>query len=286
MTSRRHQTLTDVVLAGRWRFRRTIGTGAEGTVYQATDVDSGEPVAVKVFDNENPDDPHAVDRRLDAETRLARAIRSRWLVRVLEAGVLESESGHRTPWVVMEYLQGQTLRAALSFEGRVRQPANVWMRTARQIVDTVAMLHANGWLHLDLKPENIFMLDEPVDGRLLKLIDLSSARRVDDDRPYTPRGTPLYVAPEVILRQGEPTQPADVYSLGVVLYELFVGRPPITDLDPTAIVTRHAHGQLDAWPKDVGAPYRLSSIYRRATAREPWHRYADAKALADALARQ
>jgi len=284
--SGRHQTLTDVVLAGRWKFRRTIGTGADGTVYQATDVESGESVAVKVFDNEKSDDPNAVNVRLDAETRLARALKSRWLVSVLDAGVLTSSNGTETPWIVMEYLQGRTLRAALTQQGRIRQPATVWMRTARQVVDAVATLHRNGWLHLDLKPENIFLLDEPIDGRTLKLIDLSSARQVNDERPYSPRGTPLYVAPEVILRQGEPAETADVYSLGILLYEIFVGHPPINDVDPQAIVTRHAHGQLDGWPRGAGEPYRLASMYRRATSREPWHRFANADELAAELRRQ
>lgn len=278
-------TLGDIVLADRWRFKKRLGHGADGSVYLAVDERSEQHVAIKVYDSLVGRDTQWLLARIRTEVELTRIAASPSLVEVYDYGVADTASGAETAYVVMEYLEGCTLRQLmeqLGARGTIRDP----LRMLRRMLDAVDSLHQHGVLHLDLKPGNFFIIDPdavPPGRRSLRLLDLASARAMDANVEGVARGTPLYASPEMCLRTRDVGRPSDVYSLGIVLYELVVGHPPLRAGSADQIVAQHVYGQLAKWPS--GADARLGPIYRRAVAREPWQRFADAGAMLDALNR-
>ncbi len=278
-------TLGDIVLADRWRFRKRLGHGADGSVYLAVDEGTEQQVAIKVYDSLVGRDTGWLLDRIRTEVELTRIARSPSLVEVYHYGVADTAGGADTAYVVMEYLKGSTLREMMEQLG-ARETMRDPLRMLRRMLDAVDSLHQHGVLHLDLKPGNFFIIDPdavPQGTRSLRLLDLASARTVDSTTEGFARGTPLYASPEMCLRTRDVGRPSDVYSLGVVLFELVVGHPPVRTGSAEQIVAQHVYGQLEKWP--AGADPRLGPIYRRAVAREPWHRFADAGAMLDALNR-
>lgn len=275
-------TLSRFVLQGRWRFQQVIGRGADGTVYLAKDERAGTPVAVKVYDSLIGKHGARVREKIAEEAQVARAVTSPHLVQVLDWGVAPAEGGAEAGFIVMEYLEGEPLRDVLE-RRRAPMPLDDVVRILRGVLRAVASLHDNGYLHRDLKPENVFVLRQPQGEVAVKLFDLGAIRSVEQAHVGAARGTPLYVAPEVARRAGRIGRQSDVYSTGVMLYELLVGRPPVADhATPAQIVAQHVYGQLDALPPEWSAA-AIGDVYRRATARDPSRRYRDASAFERAL---
>lgn len=273
----------EVWLEDRWRLDRVIGQGAEGTVYLAHDATTGGPCAVKVFDALEYASPDDVARTAAAEVRVAQQVNSPWLVQTRGWGLAPIAGGGQTAWVVMELLKGQTLRAWLEKRGRATNEAQCRL-IALNVLEAVDSMHRAGLVHLDLKPENIFLLDPDAvttTSPPVRIFDFASAA-IAGPAQARARGTPWYASPEVCLRTGEVGMPSDVYSLGILLFELFVGRVPLQRGTPEQIVAVHAYGQLDPWPQ-TATQLPLAPIYRRATLREPWQRFPDAGSLRQAL---
>jgi serine/threonine protein kinase len=271
-----------VLLEGRWRFDRVLGQGAEGTVYLAHDVQSGQPVAIKVYDTLGHDDPSRIAAQVAAEVALGRQIDSPGLVRTIAFGVAPLAGGGQTAYVVMEYLRGRTLRRFLDRVGRNRDEREL-SALFLDLLLVVEAMHGAGFVHLDLKPENIFVLDPDATlpaGPQIRLFDFASA--AEAGVAVRARGTPFYASPEVCLRTGEIGKQSDVYSLGVMLFEALVGRPPIAPGTAEQIVAVHAFGQLEPWPATLDRS-RYAPVYRRATLREPWQRWPDAGAMRRAI---
>lgn len=267
------RTLRDFVLAGRWRFEKVIGAGADGTVYLAIDVDTSEQVAIKVYDSLVDEDPAVVSHRIESEVGLVQKANSPWLVRIIQHGITRARGGKRAAYAVMEFLEGMPLEA--------------WMKTLTpgslttfqifgRILCCVDALHSVGWVHMDVKPENLFVITSvhPTTSGSVKLFDFGNARVVSHAFTVGARGTPLYAAPELCSRSGDVGMPADVYSLGIILYELMSGRPPMPTESVEQIVSTHVYGHLDPMPKTL--PEWVRVFYRKATARNPAERFPDA----------
>jgi hypothetical protein len=203
------------MLAGRYRIVALIGRGGMGEVYRAEDLRLGQPVALKFL----PEDvAHDADRlaRFDQEVRVARQVSHPNVCRVYDVG--EADGQH---FLSMEYVDGEDLASLLRRIGRL--PAGKATEIARQLCAGLAAAHDRGVLHRDLKPANVL-----IDGRgRARIADFGLAGLVEDGRDRDVIiGTPGYMAPEQYAGQATSTR-SDIYALGLVLYELFTGKPAL-----------------------------------------------------------
>lgn len=212
------------VLVGKYRVERTLGRGSMGIVLSATHLALGELVAIKVLS------PRAAHRRgiarLEREARATARIRSEHVARVMDVGMLEEGK----PFIVMEYLEGRDVAAALKDKSPLPIVEAVDMIV--QACDALAAAHVMGIVHRDLKPSNLFLADQLDGSTKLKVLDfgLSKIPEAGADGRLTSAtavmGSPHYMAPEQIANPHEVDARADIWSLGVILYELVTGRLP------------------------------------------------------------
>lgn len=208
-----------------------LGGGVTTTVYSARECETDFPCAIKVLRPDWQDQPIAV-KLLQREARAGLATQHPQLVRILEAHVL-------TPphYLVMEYLPGESLRRRLRREYQLERPTAVWI--ARQIAEALAALHRKGFIHGDVKPENIRLGDV---GTAL-LLDLGYAHRPGENAPLLEKGyilgTVNYLAPELCGDQPHDDLRADIYSLGTTLFEMLTGQLPFPAGAPLETMRRH-----------------------------------------------
>jgi serine/threonine-protein kinase len=214
------------VLGGRYELQTEIARGAIGTVWRARDLTSGEPVAVKVLLPEAEHDPDVVKSLLD-EAQLLAELNHPGIVRARD---VVANGVHA---LVMDLVEGADVRQRIRTSGPLR-PAEV-AEIGAQTADALAAVHAAGILHGDVKPGNILM---PTDGGPVKLGDFGVARRIQLPDTVT-HATPEYVAPEVVAGV-KPGPSSDVYSLGMVLYEMTCGRSPYRGGTVAEVIERHA----------------------------------------------
>jgi len=246
------------ILDGRWRIETLLGIGGMGSVYRAEHVHVGRKAAVKVLHAELCRNPPERER-FRREARVASRIRSAHVVEVLDFG--EDAAGR--PYLVMELLEGEPLRAVLDREGRLAPPRAV--RLLRQLLDGLAAAHAEGIVHRDLKPENLWLSGTGPD-ELLRVLDFGIAKwtevRSDATRTQTGLvvGTPEYLSPEQAVG-GEVDRRADLYAAGILAFVMLTGRHPFDTSDLRALVAAHAFErvpspssvlpELAAWPRLV-----------------------------------
>ena len=209
---------------GQYRITGPIGLGGMGEVYRAEHTLLGRAAAVKVLLPELSQNQEMVTRFFN-EARAAAAIQHPSIVEIYDFGWDTDGSAY----LVMEYLQGESLAARLA---RGRMAVTGVMTIVRQIASALAAAHRRGIVHRDLKPENIFLVPAPevIGGDRIKLLDFGIAKLMDDSagkmtRPGTILGTPAYMAPEQC-RGAAVDHRADLYSLGCIMFELCTGRPP------------------------------------------------------------
>lgn len=208
------------LFAGRYRVRGFVGKGAMARVYLAEDEVSGQPVAVKVLEEPFRHDP-SVRERFHREARAASVIGHPSIVNVFAEG--EREDG--APFLVMEFLLGETIGAFLRRQGRM--PVELAIAAVKQAGSALAAAHRAGIIHRDVKPDNLFLLGEPGAPYELKVVDFGLSR--DPASKLTDAGvvmgTPSTMAPEQIVGEGVDPR-IDVYALGIVLYAALTGREP------------------------------------------------------------
>ncbi len=215
------------LLDGRYRLDAEIARGAIGVVYRAVDITTGEPVAVKLLRPEAAAAPDLVSGFL-AEAEILAALDHPGIVRVRNL-----VTGDGVTALVMDLVSGPDLRRRLRTGGPL--PAQRAAAVVAQVADALGYIHALGITHGDVKPGNILL---PDDGGPVRLADFGVARRAGEPAGPT-LATPEYVAPEVVAGEA-PSQSADVYALGIVIYELLCGRSPYRGGPPSDVLRRHA----------------------------------------------
>ncbi len=263
------------LLAHRYEIEGLLGVGGMGSVYRAFDRELDERVALKVLRRELLGDPVTLER-FRREVKLARRVTHPNVARVYDIGEHEG-----VRFLTMELVDGESLAATLAREVALA-PARV-VAIARAVCDGLSAAHAAGVVHRDLKPDNVILAR---DGRVV-LTDFGIARLAGSGASRTlgmVLGTPQYMAPEQVDPRGEIDGRADLYALGVMLFEMLAGEAPWKGDSPIAIAAR----RLVAPPPDPGdvvnVPASLAAIVLRLIAREPAGRFASASDVRDALA--
>src|SRR5688572_2151699 len=216
-------------LAGRYEIIEPIGRGGMGVVYRALDLELSEPVAVKTLRRELVSDSTAL-ARFRSELRLARRISHRNLIRTHDLG--ETDGIY---FVTMEYADGTSLKALITERGRL--PVHATLPITRQLCRALAVAHEQGIIHRDIKPHNMVLTPDGV----LKVMDFGIARLLGRTQGMTQTGvvmgTPEYMAPEQLLGEDVDVR-ADIYAVGVVIYECLTGRTPHVADDPMQLISR------------------------------------------------
>jgi beta-lactam-binding protein with PASTA domain/predicted Ser/Thr protein kinase len=268
-------TLIDQVFDGRYRVVRKLGTGGMANVYLAEDQELGRRVAIKMLDDRHAQDEQFVER-FRREAKNAAGLSHPNIVSIYDRGEAEG-----TYYIAMEYLEGRTLKELLVARGPT--PLPVAIDYARQILAALGFAHRHGIVHRDIKPHNVVVAP---DGRL-KVTDFGIARAGASQMTETGSiiGTAQYLSPEQA--KGAPVTPAsDLYSVGIVLYEMLTGSVPFTGDTPLEIAMKH----LSATPEPPSerraeVPHELDSIVLRALAKDPADRYQRAEEMDADLAR-
>jgi serine/threonine protein kinase len=237
-----------------------------GVVYKARDRELDDLVAVKMLKRDLWGDSTQLER-LKVELKLARKITHPNVLRTHDFGEIDG-----IPYISMEYVRGVTLRYLLDQSGRL--PYSAGLRLAKQLCAGLGAAHAVGVMHRDIKPENLIL--EPVGNA--KLMDFGIARPIERLTPGQTQvgfivGTPQYLSPEQ-LQGGEVDARADIYSTGVVLYEIFTGALPFNAPTAVEIMMKHLR-EPPPLPRTHWAeiPPRLEAIILRCLAKEPEARY-------------
>ncbi len=268
----------DLGTLGPYRLEAEIGRGGMGIVFRAVDEALQRTVALKVLRPEQDD--AAARARLVREAQLAASFRHDHVVAVYAVVDLPDS----LPYLVMEYVPGPTLKALLRQPGGL-PPAEA-ARLAAEVADGLAAAHAAGLIHRDVKPSNVLL--DPSTGRA-RLSDFGLARLTADAAGLTQTGalagTPEYMSPEQVQRGDDLDGRTDVYSLGVTLYEALTGEVPFRGT-PARVLDQVLHDEPRP-PRQLNeaVPRDLETICLKALAKEPAHRYASARDLADDLRR-
>lgn len=224
--------LPGTLLGGRYRIIGLIGVGGMGEVYRATDLTLGQSVALKFLPTEAASNQRLLER-FHGEVRIARQVSHPNVCRVYDIGQAEG-----MPFIAMEYVDGEDLASLLRRIGRL--PSDKALETARKICAGLAAAHDKGVIHRDLKPQNI-MLNKR--GEVL-IMDFGLAGLADQLTGAEVRnGTPAYMAPEQLRGTGV-TARSDIYSLGLVLYELFTGKRPFDGKNIQQLLEQQESAQL------------------------------------------
>jgi serine/threonine-protein kinase len=232
--------LVGTTLLGRYSITRKIGQGGMGAVYEASHTLIGKRVAVKVLLDKYAKKDQIV-ARLEQEARLASSIGHEHIIDITDFG---QTSDGRT-FVVMEFLEGESLAECLSREGSL--PENRILLIAQQIASALGAAHAKGVVHRDVKPENVFLLRRK-DKDFAKVVDfgISKNLRSSESGADSPRltqtgmvlGTPLYMSPEQARGDDNLDHRIDIYALGVIMYELATGRVPFSGTNYLSVISQ------------------------------------------------
>ncbi|MBY0490256.1 MAG: serine/threonine protein kinase [Gemmatimonadaceae bacterium] len=301
--------LTGRVLERKYRIGRRLGEGGMGAVYLAEHVGIGRDVALKIVHPELLADPLAVER-FTREARAAGGIQHRHVVNVTDFGVDRVDT-QDIAYLVMERLSGQTLEEVLHERGALalREVVDI----VAQVAEGLAAAHHAGVVHRDLKPANIWLTPDarggfhvtlldfgiaklrdaqfaqrPADARLTALPERAAVApraRPETDGPATQVGesvgTPAYMSPEQCVGDDVDWR-SDLYSLGVVVYQMLVGVLPFQG-DTMALLRQHFVAEVPALPADRAIPPGVDAVLRRALAKTPAERFQSAPAFAAAL---
>jgi eukaryotic-like serine/threonine-protein kinase len=259
-------SLIDTLFDGRYRIQRKLGAGGMADVYLAEDQELGRRVAIKILNSRHGNDDQFIER-FRREAKNAAALNHPNIVSIYDRGEAED-----TYYIAMEFLDGRTLKELIV--GRGAAPINVAIEYARQILSALRFAHRHGIVHRDIKPHNVLVDGE---GRV-KVTDFGIARAGTSQMTETGSivGTAQYLSPEQA-RGGEVDPRSDLYSLGIVLYELLTGKTPFDGETPVEIAMKH----LSTAPKPPSRlrsdiPPELDMVVLRALAKNPDDRYQSA----------
>src|SRR5436305_13403455 len=266
-------TILGTTLSGRYRLEARIAAGGMSTVYRALDETLERQVAVKLMNREVTSDSDQLER-FRREARAVAQLSHPRLVGVIDAG---EDDGR--PYIVVEYVEGETLKERIRRQGRLRIPEAI--AYAIEIAHALGTAHSRHIVHRDVKPQNV-LIDEEGSA---KVTDFGIARTLEEDGLTADGrvlGTTDYVSPEQALGQYVTGQ-SDLYSLGVVLYEMLTGEVPFRGESQVAVAMKHVREQIpDVQLKRPEASAALAAVVETATAKRKEDRYAnDAELIAD-----
>jgi serine/threonine protein kinase len=276
---------TDVVpgerIGGKYHLIRQLGEGGMGVVFEAEHVRLGQNVAIKFLRGEVLGLPGAVER-FEREARASCRIQGPHLAQVLDVDT--DERGR--PYMVMELLRGRDLEAELRERGAL--PLSEAVDWVLQACAAVAEAHAAGVVHRDLKPSNLFLAEER-GVRVLKVLDFGISKLACEERTDALTsvgltvGTPLYMSPEQVRCSRDVDARTDVWSLGVILYELVAGVPPFMGTTTAAIAAIVADATPSLREARPDVPLGLEHAILTALAKTPEHRFPSVEAFGAAL---
>jgi serine/threonine-protein kinase len=285
-----------MMMAERYRALARVGVGGTAVVFRCRDLHTQRIVAVKALKSTSTNASPEAAARFRREARLAGRLSHPNIVRVLDYGltlpVIVGPQSHWSedpdkpvPYLAMEYIYGATLKDLLRRVGPL--PLDWVWRIGEQLCSALALAHSVGVVHRDVKPQNVMLLDSPLE-LLAKLTDFGIARQIGGDLTALTAtgqviGTPDYLSPEQVL--GEPGGPSsDLYSLGIVLYELITGQLPFEADTPLAAASKRM--MVDAPPLTAfrrDTPPALQEVILVALRREMSERFQSAMEFAEAL---
>ena len=270
------------VLAGKYLVERVLGTGGMGVVVAARHLQLDQNVALKFLLPEAVANPEALGRFV-REARNAARLKSEHVARIIDVGTLETGA----PYIVMEYLEGTDLAGVLAEQRTL--PVAVAVDYVLQACDAIAEAHALGIIHRDLKPQNLFVTRRNDRTRQIKVLDFGISKSIAGGgdfvatRTQAVMGSPAYMSPEQMRSTKLVDARTDVWALGVILYQLVVGRVPWEAESFTELCLKVAMDPLPPFPSGGAVPAGFEDAVRRCLEKDPQRRIANVHALAVAL---
>src|SRR3954467_14495093 len=267
------------LLSKRYRLDAQVGTGGMSTVYSAFDTVLERQVAIKLMHREIADDSDQLER-FRREARAVAKLNHPHVVGVIDAGEQDDdEDGFTTPYIVFEYVEGETLKDRIRRNGRL--PVAESLAYATEIARALGAAHEHQIVHRDVKPQNVLIDEEGA----AKVTDFGIARSLTEEGLTADGrvlGTTDYVSPEQALGQDVGPQ-SDLYSLGIVLFEMLTGDVPFHGENQVAVAMKHVREEIpDVQMRRPEVSSALAAVVDRATAKDLDRRYAsDRELIAD-----
>jgi beta-lactam-binding protein with PASTA domain/tRNA A-37 threonylcarbamoyl transferase component Bud32 len=273
------------VVGGRYEIHEAIGYGGMAEVHRGRDVRLGRDVAVKVLRSDLARDP-SFQNRFRREAQAAAGLNHPSIVAVYDTGEDPglSDGDAPAPYIVMEFVEGRTLREVLKSEGQL--PARRAMEVTAEVCSALDFSHRSGIVHRDIKPANVMITNNGA----VKVMDFGIARALADDAATMTStsaviGTAQYLSPEQARGESVDAR-SDVYSTGCLLYELITGHPPFTGDSPVAVAYQHVRETaLVPSSANPNIPRALDSIVMKALAKNALNRYQTAGEMRSDLLR-
>ncbi len=264
------------ILGNRYRILREIGSGGMAKVYLAEDMNEGQVVAVKVLNPHFGEDISYI-QRFTREAKLAGALNNEHIVNILDYG-----ASRDTHYLVMEYVEGRDLREILNDRGPLDWEEALVL--IDQVCEALEEAHAHDIVHRDIKPQNVMIADNGI----VKVLDFGIAR--SRALPSLTQsgfvGSPYYISPEQAMAMGDEVDiRSDIYSTGIVLYELLSGRVPFDAQSPWSIISQHIASDLPKIElKDQTIPSAVQKLLKHMVAKNPEDRFQGPTTLRRAIA--
>jgi hypothetical protein len=271
------------LLDGKYKLEAPLGEGGMGTVYRATHLMLDKPVALKVIKGDPGRSPDVV-RRFQREARAASNLNHPNIAAAYDLG----QASDGTLYIAMELVRGHSLKEVIRTSGPLEAPRIG--RILRQVASALAVAHRNGIIHRDLKPQNIMLATEPDGSEIAKLLDFGIAKTFDEHATQLTAtgfviGTPQYMSPEQAA--GRPIDArSDLYSLGIIMFEMLVGEVPFNDPSTPALLVKHLTEPAPVPSRrrpDLHITPELEAVALRCMEKDPAARYQSAEEFAAAL---